>query len=192
METFSALLAICAGNSPVPDEFPTQRPVMRSFDVFLDLRLNKRLSKQSWGWWFEIAHYDVTVMDVIFKCIFSNENILISIKISMNFIPKRPINTIPALVQIMAWCRFRVLLIMKILWSCMLFKVGIAPKFIDCFFLSKHWCVFMACEIWNKMYKNEFTSRWVQRLFNITSSLYQYLYYIQVMKTFTLDTTILG
>ena len=30
-----------------------QRPVARSFDVFLDLRLNKRLSKQSWGWWFE-------------------------------------------------------------------------------------------------------------------------------------------
>ena len=53
METFSALLAICAGNSPVPGEFPTQRPVTRSFDVFFDLRLNKRLSKQSWRWWFE-------------------------------------------------------------------------------------------------------------------------------------------
>ena len=35
METFSALLAICAGNSPVPGEFPTQRPVTRSFDVLL-------------------------------------------------------------------------------------------------------------------------------------------------------------
>ena len=52
-ETFPALLAICAGNSPVTGEFPAQRPVMRSFDVFFDLRLNKRLSKQSWGWWFE-------------------------------------------------------------------------------------------------------------------------------------------
>ena len=41
------------GNSPVPGEFPTQRPVMRSFDVFFALRLKKRLSKQSWGWWFE-------------------------------------------------------------------------------------------------------------------------------------------
>ena len=41
------------GNSPVPGEFLTQRPVTRSFDVFFDLRLNKRLSKQSWGWWFE-------------------------------------------------------------------------------------------------------------------------------------------
>ena len=45
METFSALLAICAGNSPVP-----KRPVTRSFDVFFNLRLNKRLSKQSWCW----------------------------------------------------------------------------------------------------------------------------------------------
>ena len=53
MEKFSALLAICAGNSPVPGEFPAQRPVTRSFGVFFDLRPNKRLSKQSWGWWFE-------------------------------------------------------------------------------------------------------------------------------------------
>ena len=53
METFFALLAICAGNSPVPGVFHAQRPVTPSFDVFFDLRLNKRLSKQSWGWWFE-------------------------------------------------------------------------------------------------------------------------------------------
>ena len=52
METFSALLSICAGNSPVAGEFPAQRPVARSFDIIFDLRLNKRLSKQSWGWWF--------------------------------------------------------------------------------------------------------------------------------------------
>ena len=37
MEKVSALLAICAGNSPVPGEFPTQRPVTRSFDVYFDL-----------------------------------------------------------------------------------------------------------------------------------------------------------
>ena len=53
METFSALLPISAGNSPVPGEFPTQRPVARGFDIFFDLRLNKRLSKQSWGCWLE-------------------------------------------------------------------------------------------------------------------------------------------
>ena len=53
METVSALLAICAGNSPVTGEFTSQRPVTRSFDVFFDLCLNKRLSKQLRGWWFE-------------------------------------------------------------------------------------------------------------------------------------------
>ena len=45
METFSALLAFCVGNSPVPGEFPTQRPVTQSFDVTFDLRPNKLLSK---------------------------------------------------------------------------------------------------------------------------------------------------
>ena len=53
METFSALLAICARNSPVSGELPAQRPVTRSFGVFFDLRVNTRLSKQWWGWWFE-------------------------------------------------------------------------------------------------------------------------------------------
>ena len=53
METFSALLALCAGNSPVTGDFPSQKPVTLSFDVFFDLRLNKGLSKQTWGWWFE-------------------------------------------------------------------------------------------------------------------------------------------
>ena len=52
METISALLAICAGNSPVPGEFPAQMPVTRGFDVCFDLRPNKRLSKQCKGWWF--------------------------------------------------------------------------------------------------------------------------------------------
>ena len=59
METFSALLAICVGNSPVTGEFPAQRPVRRSFDVFFDLRLNKRLSKQWRGWWFETPSHPV-------------------------------------------------------------------------------------------------------------------------------------
>ena len=45
-EFFSALLAPCEVNSPVTAEFPSQRAVARSFDVFFDLRLNKRLSKQ--------------------------------------------------------------------------------------------------------------------------------------------------
>ena len=47
METFSVLLAFCAGNLSVTSEFPSQRPVTRSFDVFFDLRVNKRLR---WRW----------------------------------------------------------------------------------------------------------------------------------------------
>ena len=53
METFSALLALCAQNSPVTSECPSQRPVTQNFDFFFYLHLNKWLSKQSWGWWFE-------------------------------------------------------------------------------------------------------------------------------------------
>ena len=41
------------GNSPVTGEFPSQKPVTRSFDVFFDLCLNKRLSKHSWHRRFE-------------------------------------------------------------------------------------------------------------------------------------------
>ena len=55
IETFSALQALCAGNSPVP----AQSPVTRSFDVFFDMRLNKRLSKQPWGWWFETPSWSL-------------------------------------------------------------------------------------------------------------------------------------
>ena len=64
METFSALLALCEGNSPVTSEFPSQRPGTRSFDVFLDLRLNERLSRQSRRRCSRRhrAHYDVTVI----------------------------------------------------------------------------------------------------------------------------------
>ena len=42
-----------------PGEFPAQRPVTRSFDVFFDLRPNKRLSKQPWGWWFETPSWSL-------------------------------------------------------------------------------------------------------------------------------------
>ena len=62
-----------------PDEFHTQRPVTRSFDVFFDLRLNKRLSKQPWGWWFEALSWslwrhcnDSIVQDGIY-CIWREE-----------------------------------------------------------------------------------------------------------------------
>ena len=88
---------------------------------FFDLHLNKRLSKQPWGWWFETPewslwrHRNVNSLrprqngrhfaDDIFKCIFVDENVRIPIKISIKFVPKGPINNIPALFQIMAWRR---------------------------------------------------------------------------------------
>ena len=67
MKTFSSLLAICEENSPIPYKIPAKGPVTRSFDVFFDLRLKKRLSKQSWGWWLRRhrAHYYVTVMKLM-------------------------------------------------------------------------------------------------------------------------------
>ena len=58
------LLALCARNSPVIGEFPAQRPVTQSFDIFFDLRLNKRLSKnrQAGDLRRHRAHYDVSVI----------------------------------------------------------------------------------------------------------------------------------
>ena len=53
METFSALLALCVWKSPVTGEFPSQRPVTWGYNIFFDLRLNKRLSKESGRRWFE-------------------------------------------------------------------------------------------------------------------------------------------
>ena len=52
-----------------PGEFPAQRPVTRSFDVFFDLRMNKRLSKQPWGWWFETSPWSLwRQCNVVYPC----------------------------------------------------------------------------------------------------------------------------
>ena len=53
METFSVLLTLCAGNSPVTGEFPSQSPLTRRFNVVFDQQLNKWLSERSKRWWFE-------------------------------------------------------------------------------------------------------------------------------------------
>ena len=85
MVTFSTLLALCEGNSPVAGEFPSQRPVTWSLDVFFDLCQNKRLSKQSWCWWFEMPSHSLwrhcngnvksLIMGFITKCTISMCNI---------------------------------------------------------------------------------------------------------------------
>ena len=53
-----------------------------------------------WGW----DKMAATLADDILKCIYLKWNILKLIKISLQFVPEGPINKIPALVQIMAWC----------------------------------------------------------------------------------------
>ena len=78
METFSALLALCAGNSPVTAEFPSQWPMTRSFDVFficawINGWVNNRVAGDLRR---RRAHYDVTVMKMIwFRCVFMLEQI---------------------------------------------------------------------------------------------------------------------
>ena len=97
-----------------PGEFPAQRPVTQSFDVFFDLRLNKRSSKQPWGWWFETPWWslwrhcnDFTVNGAINHMI-----VQVTVKKSRRllvFNPLRPSDTYihqyprSSLVQIMAW-----------------------------------------------------------------------------------------
>ena len=70
MEAFSALLALCVGNSPVTSEFPTQRPVMWSFDVFFDLNLNEQTvnNRNAGDLICHHAHYDITVLGLGFPC----------------------------------------------------------------------------------------------------------------------------
>ena len=55
---FRVIGPLC-GEFTGPGEFPAQRPVTLGFDVFFDLRLNKRLSKQPWGWWFETLSWSL-------------------------------------------------------------------------------------------------------------------------------------
>ena len=69
METFSAWLAICAGNSPVPGEFSAQRPVTRSFDAsaseFINDWVNNREASDLRRY---CAHYAVIVMYCCYVC----------------------------------------------------------------------------------------------------------------------------
>ena len=84
-----------------PGEFPTQRPVTRSFDVFFDRRLNKPLSKQSWGWWFETLSRSLWRHRYV-NCILRNESCCDLIEISLKCVPSIPVGNMPALVQTVA------------------------------------------------------------------------------------------
>ena len=91
MESFSELLAICAGNSPVTGDFPAQRPVTRSFDVFFDLRLIKRFvnNRKTGDLRRYRAHCDVIAMrrDVFLAankqlCEWSSPSVCLSVRLS--------------------------------------------------------------------------------------------------------------
>ena len=86
METFSVLLDICLVNSPFIGEFAAQRPATRSIDVFFDLCLNKRLSKQWWGWWFETSSRPLWCHcnGVVMLCL--EKNAAISLVVSIEFL----------------------------------------------------------------------------------------------------------
>ena len=92
METFSTLLAICGGNSAVTSEFPAQKPVTPSFNVFFDLHLNTRLSKQSWRRWFETLSH--TLWRHCNRIFFLNENNWIQIQTLPKSAPKAKIDII--------------------------------------------------------------------------------------------------
>ena len=78
---FRVTCHLCGGFTG-PGEFPTQRPVTRSFDVYFDLRLYKRLCKQSPGWWFETLlcplwrHNNVLTLQWFTLCIYKRLVIL--------------------------------------------------------------------------------------------------------------------
>ena len=65
METFSTSLALCVWNSLVPGEFPTQRPVRWSFDVFFDLHPNKRWRKK-----YELSYNTPNVTQLLLNIIY--------------------------------------------------------------------------------------------------------------------------
>ena len=113
MEAFSALLVLCAGNSPVTGEFPAQRPVRRSFDVSLIYAwINSWVNNREAG---DLrrhrANYDVMVMNWtlgnIFRC---NSN-----QKEMLFIPKNTFeNVVRKMAAILLWLRC-------VNWSCHVF-----------------------------------------------------------------------
>ena len=100
---------------PSPVDSPHEGLVMWSFDFSFDASLIKLMNKQLRSRWTGVSWDSLNTLrprqngrhfpDDIFKCIFLNDDVLISITISLKFVPNGPINKIPALVQIMAWRR---------------------------------------------------------------------------------------
>ena len=107
-ETFSALLTICAGNSNVTFKIALMGWLIVSrwrTEASITVVICSLLPAR-----YQLTHLPLDTMgailaDDIFKCIFLNENVRISIQISLKFVPNGPIDNNSALVQVMAWRR---------------------------------------------------------------------------------------
>ena len=111
METFSALLSFCAGNSLVTGEFPSQRPLTRGLDAFFDLRLNKRLSKQLSRRWFVTPsrplwyHCNETITWANVYPELCRHNALLGHS-ELNYMYYRPVSKLPVTLLISSWLNF--------------------------------------------------------------------------------------
>ena len=96
-----------------PGEFTTQRPVTRSFDVFFDLRLNKQLNKQSWGWWFETLsrplwrHRNVSKVFGPDPCMFMLQDIALEAAFPRSAICRLSDSAVKRNVWLMSWLESR-------------------------------------------------------------------------------------
>ena len=87
--------------------------------------------------------------DNIFKCIFLNENVWIPIKISLRFVPKGPIDNIPALVQIMAWRRPGSKPLSEPMMVNVLMRICVTqPHWVNTWHYPCFWHVTYSIEIW--------------------------------------------
>ena len=113
MEAFSALLTICAGNSTVHGEFPAQRPVARSFDVFFYLRLNKCWVNSGGAGDLRRyrAHYDGIVMVIRFYIILLFIHILISLISASKRAPGKKRSKIVTIFQLGRYLEFTLLFV---------------------------------------------------------------------------------
>ena len=113
METFSALQAICAGNSPVAGEFPTQRPVTQRFGVFFDLRVNKRriyskplstsVMNHHYSWW---RHQMETFSTLLALCAGNSPAILTSMLCTWTILNGKQLHVYILWIIILFWTKY--------------------------------------------------------------------------------------
>ena len=90
-------------NFPIPTVLFTENPTNWEFTMLQIAAFNSLMTLDAYINTLTLRQNGQHFADIIFKCIFSNGNVGISIKFSLKFVPQGLINKIPALVQIMAW-----------------------------------------------------------------------------------------